>query len=170
MAIDLEEKRVMLIRWFENATGLTTIWEDQDSLRPIPPYATLKIVSIPSVGVDEIRQRQDETMVDIVGYRRISVSSQVLGPNAMEIISCARLALSKQRVRDELEKADLHFQTSSDPQDLSQLLETIIEPRAQMDIIFGTHFTDEEDLSSIDSVEITGTVDDITTSEIVEVT
>lgn len=72
--------------WLNGATGLTTIWSDQDAPQPAYPYATLKIIAGPTKlsALDETRQSYDagqaagaEVGLETGGPREITLSCQV---------------------------------------------------------------------------------------------
>jgi len=164
MSIGWDEKRQAIIQWLEKVSGVTAIFEDQDAPRPTPPYITVKIISGPiRVGHDETRVRENNTIVDIVGQRQFTVSVTSIGSDQSEaekIMNCVQISVCRDEIRQDFIAADLAFQTAEGPFDLSALLDTVTEPRKQMDVIFGTVFSIEEEQGRVEQVEVTGTVNE----------
>ena len=172
-AIDLSVERKALVDWVRSVTGFDAnhvLWADQDAPRPTLPYALLKILTFVKVGMDENRLRDDDVEVDIVGQREMTISLNTLGVSAFENMAALQNSLCLDAVRELFNAANLAYASDTGPTDISQLLETVIEPRAQMDIVFHHAQVTTEDQGRIEEVELGGIVDGHTVSEVIDST
>lgn len=172
-AIDLSVERKALVDWVRSITGFDAnhvLWADQDAPRPSLPYALLKLLVFGKVGTDENRLRDDDLIVDIVGQRDITISLNTLGAQAFENMAALQNSLCLDAVRQDFNVANLAYASDTGPTDISQLLETVIEPRAQMDIVFHHAQVTTEDQGRIEEVQLGGVVDGHIVSEVIDST
>lgn len=103
--------------WFTSATGIVTIWADQNAPRPAYPFAVLNVISETALGQDEVRYTLNAATgkLDpvVCGNRLLTVSCQVHtrtpAPNTSprHYLSLARTSLKKSTVLDALKIAGL---------------------------------------------------------------
>lgn len=141
--------------WFSSATGITVIFDDQaEGKRPAKPYGTIRIISQVNVG-DQQRQIDADGIATIAGWRRMLISLNVIGPGAIDYMNDALMSLSKQTVLDDFFWSDGIAIVDKGPvQNLTTLLETVFEPRAQMDLTISYAQEDTDDVGYIESVEV----------------
>jgi hypothetical protein len=139
--------------WFNGATGLTTIWKDQDAPQPAYPYAALKIISGPvRFGtLDEVRQSYDageaagqEIGLETGGPREITVSCQIYALRASvtpstsprDYMTRAQSALGMWTYLTALRAGGLAVVEILPVQDVSERVEDTWGARAVMDVRF----------------------------------
>lgn len=140
--------------WLSGATGLTTIWAQQDAPRPAYPFATLSIIAGPTRvgGVDEIRYTYDsgqplgqEVEIEAAGLREITVScqafvaagtSQTQNRVARDTMCKAQSSLGMPSVQAALRAAGLSVIEEGVVQNASAVDEDTWIGRASMDVRF----------------------------------
>lgn len=130
--------KTAIYNWFKKQSDITVIWADQASPRPARPYGSLKVISGPVKlgGQDNLRQDPVTGALLLNGPRQITVSMNVYGEEAMDILSTVRDSLDDPSVIDELDAQGLSVSEDGSVQNLTEALETHFETRAQMDVIF----------------------------------
>jgi len=131
-----------------------------DGPRPIGAYASIDFVSDHSVGWEE-RTLVDNTGDDditetIEGYRELTVSLDFFRDGAMDNARKVRTAFLRQTTLDTLSASGTGFIQHSDVRDLSEVLESAWEKRAQFDVTLSAIGADVDIIKSILSVTITG--------------
>lgn len=131
------------------------VWLEQGSPRPPRPYVGLKIITGPRVaGWDDIKNI-DQSNFEISGQRSLIVSVNIYGPNAMDHAAALLNSARNPLVTDANSLAGIAIWTWTDPQDVSQALETNFEPRIQFDVTFGLVMGQTATLGTIGEVELT---------------
>jgi hypothetical protein len=136
--------------WVYGATSTTVIFAEQDSPRPDPPYLTVKVGTVASVGQEETREMVDPGAPALAtqhyfGDREVTVSVQAFGDGAMDLARKAARALATETTMAQLAAANLcHRGTIPAVNELTELLDTGFEERAQFDaaLAFGEDYTD----------------------------
>lgn len=127
--------------WAEEHSGVTAIWANQSALSPEPPYITLAIINVKKIGAfDETRHGQNGFKK--CGLRRITVSVQAYGKNALSIISRLKDSLELDVVEAYLKQSNVAPVTATDITRIPEFINTIWEDRAHIDAIF--HISDSE--------------------------
>lgn len=133
---------------------------------PLPYFSILLTTPIQKVGSRDSREHVNDTTWTIGGQRRFTLSVRsYVSPkgkgffNAQNNLVQLQDSLEDENRRNELTIAGLAVWFSSDILDITELLETGYEPRAQFDIEFGIASNREADLGAIEKVKITGTLD-----------
>lgn len=167
--IDYADIRKTIVAVLSKITGLRTIEhepESPDAPRPPKPYMAFKITSAAiKYGDDESRQVYDgstpTTQFVSGGQRKMAVSLHAYGRSKEEAYSFMALVqagLQLHSIRELFNRAALAVWTVGNVADLSALLNTGYEGRAQMDVDFGVASNIVEDLGSIDEVAIQGAI------------
>ena len=151
------------LTWVAAATGATVIFTDQNKPRPATPYLAIKVSGPIAVGHDETRGLTDPGAPAYAeqtyrGDREVSVSVQAFGAGAMDLARAAARALVTETTRVQLATAGLcHRGVVPTVNELTALLETDFEERAQFDatLAFAEDFADSVPL--IETVEGQGT-------------
>lgn len=119
------------------------------------PYATIRIDSVISLGLDEMRGVDDDTnMTHLGGQRQATVSVNYLGEKPMERLALARSSLEKISVLETFAESEIAIGSKNQVQNLTAMLESDFEKRSFFDFIIFYNENYEDDLSSIESVEI----------------
>lgn len=127
--------------WAEEHSGVTAIWANQSALSPEPPYVTLAIINVKKIGAfDETRYGQNG--FEKRGMRRITVSVQAYGKNALSVISRLKDSMELDVVETYLKQANVAPVTATDITRIPEFIDTIWEDRAHIDAIF--HVSDTE--------------------------
>lgn len=150
--------------WVQVSTGQTVIFAEQGPPRPDTPYLTIKVNGPVSVGFDEGRGLADPTgapdpaVQTYRGEREVSVSVQAFGAGALDYARAAARALSTETTRSQLAAASLfHRGIVPAVNELTELLETEFEERAQFDATLGFAEEYTDDVYLIEDVEGQGT-------------
>lgn len=170
--VDFNAIRVALVRQVETVTKATCIVaepETQNAPRPCKPYFTMKMTGpAGKSGDDSAEQIKDNLGVPTTvwnrgGQRKLSVDFNCYGTTHEEAYNLLTLwqgALELETVQAALYASGIAVWLNGSVNDLSQLLNTAFEGRAQMQVDFGIASNLTEDLSSIDTVNVSGTVTD----------
>jgi len=147
------------VRRITNNSSFKVIQDEQAEQRPKPPYASFKVLNPSSRigGVDE--SASNGSLYEMRMNRRFIISVQVYGPNACDILSSVRDTLDRPDVDGEFKSKGMAHVGESQVRDLSLRLEATYEERAQMDIYLTYAKTETVDVSTIEVVELEGTVD-----------
>jgi hypothetical protein len=151
--------------WVASATGLTTVWENQNAPRPPRPYASLTLVSSPSVGHEVVGQVDEDgdAKISLIVEPTISVKLYYAGLDPRQAILemfKVRRSLFSPSVRESLKASGWVFvEVLLGPIDAPELIDSEYEHRAVMDVRFRT--TDEfiDQLGIVEFAEIDGAVE-----------
>lgn len=152
--------------WLMAATGLPgdrVIFANQNGPRPATPFATLNPrLSLARVGAyDEERATDDPDTTERCGLRRLTVSINLYGTDALTRIEDALDGLEMQANWDALKVAGLSFIEHTEARDLTAMLETQFETRAQADVYFYVASSRLDEVSHIATVEGVGDVNGV---------
>lgn len=163
--IDFDALRVAIVREVQLTTALTCIVADlkqgMNLPRPALPYFTMKITTPAArYGFDSTQPVSGYVTVR-GGPRRMSVSFQVFTQDqetAYNYMTLLQSAFDLFTVQARLREAGIAIWTIGTVADLTSLLNTGYEARAQMDVQFGIAANLTEDTGAIESVSATGNV------------
>ena len=138
----------------------------------LPYFALLLTTPIQKVGSRDSREHVNDTKWNIGGQRRFTLSVRSYVETAdknffqsQDLLAQLQDSLEDETRRTDLTTAGLAVWFSTDILDITELLETGFESRAQFDIEFGIASNRETDLGAIEKVKIQGTVDGETEPE-----
>jgi hypothetical protein len=138
-------------------TGVTVVWADQASPRPVRPYATIKIASVNRVsGQDEQRFSGTNGVLQIVGHRRLNVSMQIRGASIAQNAHNLQMSLSKPSVLATLRASSIAVSSEGNLTNLTEFLETSFEEIYNFDVEFLTLATLTDDNGYILTTELEG--------------
>lgn len=165
MAIKASDIRDGLYAWASANSGVdTVIWLHPDAPRPPRPYATLLIGVIQPIGQDYLGDVNEDGARIIRGTRELTVSVAVYEkpsahPNEAAMKAEAmRNSLRKQSVRHDFADKGIVYVDDFGVQDLTQLIDTTFEGRAEVDLLFRTTSEIEDDVGFIQTVEVEGEI------------
>lgn len=142
-----------LYDWFSGATGLVTIFEEQDAPRPPYPYASISIFGPRKLfakdehrySYDALQPPGEEIGIEVCGPREITVSCKVRvkqsdsypSNHARDMMTRAQSSLSVPAVLDSLRLAGLSVVEEGDILTPSERVEDTWIGRATMDVRCG---------------------------------
>lgn len=131
------------------------IWLEQGSPRPPRPYVGLKIITGPRVGGSDDIIHTDDQNFEISGQRSLILSVNIYGPEAMDIAAILLNSVQNPEINNSNSSAGIAIWTWTDPQDVSQALETNFETRVQFDVTVGIVMGQNVSLGTIGEVDLT---------------
>lgn len=165
LPIDFNGFRRVLADTITFVTGLQCILEEQGNqnfVRPKLPYFSFKLTTPAAKTGDDAMEYVTAETFNRGGERKMVVSFHCYAPEqeqAYNFMAQWQAALELQTIQAILRSAKIAVWTIGGVADLTQLLNTGYEARAQMDVQFGIASNLAEDLGSIETVEIQGQVD-----------
>lgn len=159
---------VPVIAWIKREFPNARVIVDRPNVpRPALPYFALLLTTpVQKVGSRDSSIHVNDSTWIIGGQRRFTLSVRsYVSPkgkgffNAQNDLIQLQDSLEDDNRRIDLTQAGLSVWFSTDILDITELLETGFEPRAQFDIQFGIASNRTADLGAIETVEIEGTVD-----------
>lgn len=167
---DFRALRKAVIDEVQKVTGLLCIYaepESPDAPRPNLPYFTVKIIGPASkFGDDSTQTVLDNTgnptdVWNTGGQRRMDVDFNCYGNSHEEsynYMSLWQTSLELETVQADLRAAGIAIWLNGNVADLSALLNTGFEGRAQMHVQFGIAFNLTANLGEMDTVPVAGTI------------
>lgn len=162
------EIREVVQRWLEDVTDYPSIFAEESSPRPDAPYTAFKfLTSLQKIGaVDEQIPATSSRAYKIRHFRQFTLSIQAFGRrdddeyiSAGAILSHVQNTLDVPTVAEVFRDIGLSLVSEGSVTDISQELDTEVEPRAVLDIIFNVCFETEDDPGVIESVAVRGLFD-----------
>lgn len=142
--------------WVISVVPLETIFSNQNGNIPPNPFCTLLVMPISFLGHDEYSIDVNGDLL-IKGHREIGLSVQYFGVNAIQNTLNLAESLEGNRSRELLLTDQIVFvNRTSGINDLSELLDTDIDERAGVDLLFRVPSFRIEAADVIDSVETEG--------------
>ncbi len=163
-----------VIAWIKSEhPGLPVIIDRPNVLRPELPYFSLLLITpIQKRGSRDSMMHQNDSKWTIGGQRAftLAVRSYAKAKNKnffepQDLLAKLQDSVEDDTRREDLTKAGLAVSFSSDILDITELLETGFEPRAQLDIGFLIASNRDAELGAIEMVKIEGTFDGDTEPE-----
>jgi hypothetical protein len=167
---DFTALRKALIDTVQLVTGLLCVYaepESPDSPRPNLPYFTVKIIGPANKFGDDSTQTVPDNagnptdVWNTGGQRRMDVDFNSYGNSheeAYNYMSLWQASLELETTQQTLRAAGIAVWLNGSVADLSALLNTGFEGRAQMHVQFGIAFNLTANLGEIDTVPVVGTV------------
>ena len=117
------------------ANGEQIIWADQAEARPQKPYVTLKILSTPTPLEEDLMNNLGQTAIKQSSDFTVSVN--YYGERAFTRLARLIAAAEFPTQTEKWDLANVSYKESSGIRDLTSLMETKFETRAQADLVFG---------------------------------
>lgn len=133
--------------------GIDAILQDQNFPRPINQYISILISPLSGVGMAARSVPDASGTVTITANREFTVFLQCYGTDSMQILSDLRDSVDKQSVisffcDNEIANIDILLTT-----DVSQLLDSMFEPRASLDLLFRTASEITEQVTPMEEIQ-----------------
>lgn len=118
--------------------GMPVIFYEPNAPRPIVPYLSLYLNSIVAVNQDWSSSNADSAgSIEMKGDRNFTLQVQSYGNDPLTVLENIRTSLQKQTVLDTLRANGIAFYQSLTINDITELVDSQFERRAQLDILFG---------------------------------
>lgn len=162
MALNFATVKLNLYTWASSVVpvGMPVIFYEPNAPRPTVPYVSLYLNSIVAINQDWTESRADSLgTVDMKGDRQFTLQVQGYGGDPLTVLENIRTSLQKQTVLDNLRANGIAFYQSLTIGDITELVDSQFERRAQLDILFGIAQIYTDTPGYFDEVEIEGTVE-----------
>ncbi len=163
--IDFDAIRIAIIQEIQRVTTKTCILTNPKGVktpRPALPYFSMNVTTpAAKFGDDSTQDVDGNGTINRGGQRRMSVSFQSYAQDVEEAynyMSLWQAALDQFTTQSNLREAGIAVWTIGNVADISALLNTGYEARAQLDVQFGIASNLEEDVGTIESVFASGTI------------
>lgn len=118
--------------------GMPVIYWQPNAPRPKVPYVTLFLNTITAINQDYSSPDSDANgAIFMKGDRQFTLQMQAYGNDPLTVLENIRSSLQKQTVLDTLRTNGIAFYESLTINDISDLVDSQFERRAQLDILFG---------------------------------
>ena len=130
--------------------------EKLNQIRPTPPSISYDMLTLPQkIGTrDDTSYSGVGDVMTISGPRTFTVTFKTYGEGAGQNLSNLYESIELHSVQQLFQAANLAVHGSQAPQDISQEVETGIEERFNMDIIFGITSIQSEDQGAVETINI----------------
>lgn len=148
MPINYATVKTSLHTWASSVVpvGMPVIFWELNSPRPEIPYVTLFLSTVSAVNQDWSDDSTDiNGSILMKGDRRFTVSINAYGgTDTLTVLENIRSSLQKKSVLDGLRVNGIVFYESETINDITDLIDSMYERRAQMDVFFaiGQNYTD----------------------------
>ena len=149
----------------EEATGLQAVWSHFNVRRPKRPYITVNILSHTRVNTPSRTEINDDGELLIISDWDFSVSYQVAGDtanhNPRSAFNLARKLqndLDKPSVQEKLRSQNIYVRGVEMVMDNPLELDGEWQPRATLDVMFGTAGAIKDNVGVIETVSVKGKV------------
>lgn len=156
-----------LLKWSSDAMNIDVIIAHPNAPRPSGQYATIHVMQETREGwtgkkESVIEPVPPETIRTILreysGLFNLMVSVNVFRDDAMYYATALRDSVCKLSVKDFLWEAGLAFVSTSDIREITEVIDTKFEDRAQIDFFFHVRSEEDEEINEIKSVTITNQI------------
>lgn len=140
MAINFTTVKTALVSWCSSVVGgaIPVVIYEPNAPRPSSQYVTINVSSIVSYGQDWSTSGANSLgEVGMKGDRLFTVGVQVYGGDALTLAENIRTSLQKQTVLDGLRTNAIAFYQAMTINDITELVDSRFEKRAQLDVQFG---------------------------------
>jgi len=157
MPINFEVVKTNLYDWAVANLPANTpvIFLYQNAPRPETAYVTLYLSSLVQIGNDYVPRPDNQAgIVEQIGDREFTLQIATYGGDCITRLENLRSSLQKDSVLATLQENGIIFVEQFPIQDVTELVASRFENRAQMDILFRMGQTYDDTLGSIETVEI----------------
>ena len=135
--------------------GMPVIWWQPNAPRPVVPYITLFLQSVTAINQDWTSPISDiNGVINMKGDRSFTLQVQGYGEDPLTLLENIRTSLQKQTVLDTLRINGIAFYQSLTINDITDLVDSRFERRAQLDIMFGIAQIYTDNPGFFDEIEV----------------
>jgi len=150
--------------------GTAVIFSNQDGNRPARPFCTLLVTGAQRPGHASVGEIDDQGQATIKQDQSVTVSIQVFGTDALEIVEELRDQMEAPSAQLLMHDQGLMFvQVVAGVNDAAAVIGAGWEARAQMDVEFRTLREFVDDVGLIETVELSGDIGGYQTTETIGV-
>ncbi len=163
MAINFKDVKQTLYNWVitQVPLGMPVIFYMPNSPRPEVPYISLYLNSITQVNRDYAATNSDSFgVVNMKGDRQFTVQVQGYGNDPLTVLENIRTSLQKQSVLDILRSGGIVYYSSLGINDITALIDSQFEQRAQLDLSMGIAQIYTDDPGYFDTIEVEEIISD----------
>lgn len=167
MPLNFDSVKSSLYQWAALVVpvGMPVIYYQPNAPRPKIPYVSLYLTSIVAVNQDFTSSHADLSGdVYMKGDRNFTLQIQAYGNDPLTVLENMRISLQKQSILDTLRANGIAFYQSLTISDISSLVDSQFEKRAQMDVLFGIGQTYSDQTGYFEDIEIDETFMDAETA------
>ena len=149
--------------WVFGVSGIETIFAYPNAPRPQTSYALINILQNTPIGIreSELTLLENKSIdVDYSNVEELFVSINVYCAGAYQTATKLKDSLGRVTVTDQLFAAGLGYSRATAVNDIPEEVNKQFEERAQFDCFFFTRSLDEENIETIQKVEITNNIND----------
>lgn len=147
--------------WVVGVTSLEAIFAHPNASRPIVPYVLIHVMTATSNGTKEKEltlQPDDSVDIDYSNLEELFVSINTYYAGAFQTATKLKDSLDRVTESEKLFAAGLGYLRSGIVQDIPEEIDKRWEERGQFDVFFSTRSLDEENIETIQKVEITNNI------------
>ena len=151
--------------WAYGVSGIETIFAHPNAPRPITPYVLINIIQNTPIGIQEHQDTllQDDSIdIDYSNVEELFVSINTYYAGAYQTATKLKDSLGRVTVTDQLFAAGLGYKNATTVNDIPEEINKQFEERAQFDCFFFIRSLDEENIETIQKIEITNELDNTT--------
>lgn len=151
-----------LYDWVYEISGVTTIFAHPNAPRPKTSYVLINLFQNIPLGVEETQYEEgaDETTdVDYSNIEVLSVSINTYYTGAYQLATKLKDSLGRVTIQDNLFSAGIGYSRAAAVQEIPEEINKQWEERAQFDCFFFARSLDEENIETIQKVQITNELD-----------
>lgn len=155
-----------LYTWVTDVAALATIFAHQNSPRPTDPYVLINILQSTPLGREESEatlQIDDSIDVDYSNVEELFVSINTYYSGAFQTATKLKDSLGRITVQETLFGSGLGYLRTGAVLDIPEEINENWEQRGQFDCFFSVRSLDEENIETIQKIEITNELDGTTT-------
>ena len=157
MPLNFEDVKTSLFDWASSQVplGYEVIFYYPNAPRPKSPYVSLYVMNIITVNQDYTYPNTSITgEIQMKGDRQFTLQIQAYGNDPLTVVENLRTSLQKQSVLDTLRSNGIVFYQALSVNDITNLIDSQYEKRAQLDVLMGIGQTYSDNLGFFDEVEI----------------
>lgn len=157
MPLNYETVKKNLYAWAVSVVpmGMPVIYWQSNAPRPVVPYVTLFLSSITALNQDYSYHNADANGdINMKGDRQFTLQIQAYGNDPLTVLENIRSSLQKQTVLDTLRANGIVFYQSLTINDISDLVDSQWERRAQLDVLMGIGQTYTDNPGYFDTIEV----------------
>lgn len=149
--------------WALGVSGVTTIFAHPNAPRPSTPYVLINVFQSTPIGVAEHENTllgDDSIDIDYSNVEELSISINTYYSGAYQLATKLKDSLARVLVTDQLFAAGLGYSRATVVNDIPEEINKKWEERSQFDCFFFTRSLDEENIETIQEIQITNNIND----------
>lgn len=157
MALNYDVVKSNLYTWAVSVSpmGMPVIFYEPNAPRPVVPYVSLYMNTVTAINQDWASPNSDILgNVDMHGDRQFTLQIQAYGNDPLTVLENIRTSLQKQSVLDTLRVNGIAFYQSLTINDITDLVDSRFERRAQFDALFGIGQVYQDSPGYFDEIEV----------------